>query len=232
MKLKKIVFLIFFIFLITPLNLYGNTKSLLWIGFGEAEAKYEEDYYKIDKEIKGSTWEYAEFAYNAYKNHRSIIKNSTGWSKSFFLHYTLFDPKITDSENREHELSFTEIIPYWSRGYTYTIHATDKLNILNFAELFLGLGLITFEKEVVGSYNFSHKFGFDIGYGYSLNTFINWDDRWFFGWRSLVKSNRIKLEFSNENGYLTHRRDIMFIIGGTFGGSNPNCVPTAYTPCP
>ena len=218
---------------LSPVILKANAKGLLWIGLGESEAKYEEQYFNIDEEVKGNSYEYMEYRYIAHKNQRSLIPYSSGISKSFFVHYTLFDPEIYDDQNRRHKLSFTEVIPYWSRGYTYTIHLSKKLDLLTAADIFLGLGLITFEKQIQNIGNFEHKFGFDLGYGWGLNAIFKYDENWFLGWRSVSLNNKITLDYGDtiDSGYLTHRRTIFLVLGYTFSGSEPDCVPTAYTPC-
>lgn len=218
--------------IVTPSDTYSQEKGLVWIGLGEAEGKYQEDEYNIEEEVTGSTFEYNEFEYKTYKNHRSLIKSSQGATKSFFFQYILFDPIFEDEQDRTHSLSFTELIPHWSRGYTYILHMGSKLDWVNSAELFAGIGFITFEKEIENLYKFDYKWGFDLSYGYGLNSIFKYDDKWFFGWRSLVKNNRITLEYNQNSGYLTHRRDIMLVFGGTFSGSAPSCVPTAYVQCP
>jgi hypothetical protein len=209
----------------------GNPKKLLWFGFGESEGKYEEKFYEIDEEIKGYTLEYSEYQYFPKKSLRSLIPNSTGKTKSFFLHYTLFDIDIEDNQKRKHKLSFTELIPHWGRGYSYTVHMGDKINMHTSIGLFLGLGIITFKKEIENANTFDHKFGYDLSYGFSMNWIWFYDDRLFLGWRSVVKENRITLQMVNENGYLTHRRDIFLVFGGTFSGSAPSCVETLYVKC-
>ena len=212
----------------------AEDKGLLWIGLGDAEGHYEEGYFSIDQEVEGVTYEYMEYRTSTQKSPQSLIKSSSGSTKSWFVHYTLFDPVFYDDEGRKHELSFTEIIPYWGRGYTYTIHLSDKLDLITSADAFLGLGFITFEKDIVGVQKFEYKFGFDIGYGWGLNAIFKWDDNWFFGWRSLdYLNNRITLDYGDSigDGYLTHRRDILLVLGTTFSGSSPSCVPTAYQPC-
>jgi hypothetical protein len=216
-----------------PSVIRGEEKGLLWFGLGEAEGTYQEDFYEIDEEIGGATYEYNEYIYMTHSNHRSIIKNSSGKTKSFFVHYTSFDPSFRDSQQREHKLTFTEIIPHWSRGYQYTVHLSDKLDMLTSVDLFLGLGLITFEKKIenVGSYD--HRLGYDLSYGYAMNWIFKFDDMFFLGWRSILKNNEIRFDFgSKENfGYLTHRKDIMLIFGGTFSGSSPSCIDTLYVKC-
>ena len=211
----------------------GKERGLLWFGVGEAEGTYEEKYYGIDEEVKGSTFSYSEYQYLSRKNNRSLIPSSQGKSKSFFVHYTLFDPTAYDNEDRQHRLNFTEVIPNWSRGYTYTIHLSDELDLLTTADLFLGLGIITFEKEIEGGAKYDHKFGYDLSYGWSLKAIFKYDDQLFFGWESYAKNNRITLDYGSDQefGYLTHRRDIIIFIGGTFSGSSPTCVETKYTPC-
>ena len=212
----------------------GKEKGLLWFGIGEAEGTYEEKYYKIDEEIKGSTFSYSEYQYLSRKNNRSLIPSSQGKSKGFFIHYTLFDPTAYDNENRQHKLNFTEVIPNWSRGYTYTIHLSDELDLLTTADLFLGLGIIAFEKEIEGGAKYDYKFGYDLSYGWSLKAIFKYDDQLFFGWESYEKNNQIQLRYSDDEdnyGYLTHRRDIILFIGGTFSGSSPTCVETLYQKC-
>ena len=209
----------------------ARNKGLVWVGLGEAEGKYEEDEYSLSGEVRGSTYEYQEFRYFEQKNQRSVIPYSTGVTKGFFVHYTLFDPDFEDEQDRKHSLSFTEIIPHWSRGYQHTLHLTKKLDWLNSAELFLGIGFIAFEKEIENLHKFEYKWGYDLSYGYAMNSMFKYDDNWFFGWRSLVKNNRITLEYNENQGYLTHRRDILFFIGTTFKGSSPSCVSTQYVKC-
>ena len=210
----------------------ANEKGLAWFGFGEAEGHYEENFFKIDEEVKGQTYEYNQYRYLSVKN-RGIIPSSQGKTKSFFIHYTLFDPEFQDYLDRKHKLNFTEIIPNWSRGYQYTVHLSKKLDMMTSADIFLGLGLITFEKEIERFGNYDHRIGFDLSYGYSMNWLFKWDDQFFLGWRSIVKNNRITLDYGSDEdfGYLTHRRDILFIVGFTFSGADPLCVPTVYVPC-
>ena len=217
---------------LTPVLLKAKNKGLLWIGLGESEGKYEEKYFNIDEEVKGASYEYMEYRAAQYPSH-GLIKTSSGPTRSWFVHYTLFDPEIYDDQDRRHKLSFTEIIPYWGRGFNYTVHLSEKLSLLTSADLFLGIGLITFEKQVENVGSFDHKFGYDIGYGWGLNAIFVWDDSTFVGWRSLSKSNRIRLDYgeSIDNGYLTHRRDIFLVLGYTFSGSSPSCVETLYVKC-
>ena len=230
-NINRIIILIFFLFSGTQTS-FANEKGLLWVGLGEAEGNYEENYFKIDENITGSTYEYNQYRYINFKN-RGLIPTSKGKTKSFFLHYTLFDPTFEDYLKRKHKLNFTEIIPHWSRGYQYTVHLSKKLDMFTSADLFLGLGIIAFEKDIEDVGSFSHKIGFDLSYGYAMNWLFKWDDQFFFGWRSLVKNNRITLDYGSEAdfGYLTHRRDILFVAGYTFTGADPLCVPTVYVPC-
>lgn len=224
------VLLIIFIF---PLTASAKSKGLLWFGLGSAEGTYEEKYYGIDDEVEGSTFAYAEYELESRKNNRSLIPSSQGKSKSFFIHYTLFEPTAYDNENRKHKLVFTEVIPNWSRGYTYTIHIGDELDLLTTADVFLGLGIITFEKEIEGGARYDHKFGYDLSYGWSLKAAFKYSDQYFFGWESYQKNNRITLDYGSERefGYLTHRKDIIIFFGGTFSGSQPNCRETLYVKC-
>ena len=217
---------------LTPSSVEGTQKGLVWISMGEAEGKYEEDYYKIAKEVRGDTYEYTEYIYTTRKN-RSLIPSSQGGSESFFLHYTLFDVDADDYQSRKHELNFTEIIPYWSRGFTYTIHLSDELDLISSLDLFLGLGLITFEKKIENVGTYDYKFGYDLSYGWSGQTAFKWDDLFFFGVRSLTKRNKITLDFGSDEhyGYLTHRRDILFFIGYTLSGREVDCRPTQYVDC-
>jgi len=217
---------------LTPVLLKAKNKSLLWVGLGEAEGKYEEDLYQIESEVRGETWEYSEFSYFEQKNHQSLIPSSAGPTRGFFVHYTLFNPSFEDQEERTHDLSFTEIIPYWSRGYQYIVHIGKKLNWHTSVEAFLGIGFITFEKEIENYYKFDYKWGYDLGYGYGMNSFFSWDDgTWILGWKSSVHNNRITLEYNENQGYLTHRRNIMFFIGLNVKGQQSDCVPTAYVVC-
>ena len=214
MRFFSILFVIKIVFVFTTNTVFAaEKKGLLWFGLGTAEGKYEEDYFDIREGIEGTTFEYNEYRYSTQKQ-RSIIPNSSGSTKSFFVHYTLFDPSFTDSNQRNHKLTFTEIIPHWSRGYQYTVHLTDKLDMLTSADLFLGIGLITFEKQIENFGNYDHKFGFDLSYGYAMNWLFKYDDNFFFGWRSLAKNNRITLDYGSDTkyGYLTHRRDILLSL--------------------
>ena len=216
----------------SPTIANGSEKGLLWGGLGEAEGSYQEDFYKINDEIRGTTLEYNEFRYITHKN-RGIIPSSKGKTSSFFVHYTQFDPSFSDYLQRTHKLTFTEVIPYWSRGYQYTVHLSKKLDMLTSVDLFLGLGLITFEKEIENVGNYHHKLGYDLSYGYAMNWIFKWDDGIFLGWRSVLKNNEVRLDFGSEEnfGFLKHRRDIMIILGGTFSGASPTCIPTKYVPC-
>ena len=101
------------------------------------------------------------------------------------------------------------------------------------ADLFFGLGLVTFEKDIENVKKYDYKIGYDLSYGYSMNWLFKYDDNFFFGWRSLVKNNRITLDYGSDTnfGYLTHRRDILFVLGYTFVGKNPLCVDTQYVKC-
>lgn len=214
----------------TPLDANAQTKELIWIGFGEAEGNYQEDLHQFDEEIKGSTYEYSELEYEVIRD-SGKLRTSPGQTKSFSLQYTSFDPVFIDQQGRKHFLSLTEITPYWSRGLTYIVHMGKTVDWVNSAELLLGIGFITFEKEVENLHKFDHKWGYELSYGYGMNSLFKFDEGWFFGWRSLVKNNRISLEYGEDYGYLTHRRDILFIIGKTFRGTREICVPTAYVPC-
>lgn len=243
MRTQKIrTFLFWFVILIVfslrlilaPDTTEANEKGMLWFGFGEAEGKYQEENYGIDKEVRGDTWEYSEYQYFSKKNNGSLIPSSQGASRSFFVHYTLFDPEADDKDGVKHKLNFTEVIPNWSRGYTYTIHLTDEIDLLTSADIFLGLGIITFEKEIETGEKYDYKFGYDLSYGWSLQASFKFDDNLFFGWRSFQKNNSITLQYEESgknNGYLTHRRDIILFIGGTFSGARPTCVETLYTKC-
>tara|TARA_X000000950_G_scaffold228937_1_gene276591 strand:+ start:1986 stop:2657 length:672 start_codon:yes stop_codon:yes gene_type:complete len=216
----------------SPTIANGSEKGLLWGGLGEAEGSYQEDFYKINDEIRGTTLEYNEFRYITHKN-RGIIPSSKGKTRSFFVHYTQFDPSFSDYLQRTHKLTFTEVIPYWSRGYQYTVHLSKKLDMLTSVDLFLGLGLITFEKEIENVGNYEHRLGYDLSYGYAMNWIFKFDDMFFLGWRSILKNNEIRLDFGSEEnfGYLTHRKDIMLVFGGTFSGSSPSCRDTLYVKC-
>lgn len=218
--------------LLSPNHVEAKDKGLIWAAMGEAEGKYEESYYKIEKEVKGDTYEYAEYIYTTRKN-RSLIPSSQGSSESFFLHYTLFDVEAHDYQSRKHELNFTEIIPYWSRGFTYTIHLSDELDLISSLDLFLGLGFITFEKKIENVGTYDYKFGYDLSYGWSGQTAFKWDDLFFLGVRSLSKRNKITLDFGSEEhyGYLTHRRDILVFVGYTLSGREVDCRPTKYVAC-
>ena len=90
-------------------------------------------------------------------------------------------------KNRQHKLNFTEVIPNWSRGYTYTIHLSDELDLLTTADLFLGLGIITFEKEIEGGAKYDHKFGYDLSYGWSLKAIFKYDDHFSLGGRAFKR---------------------------------------------
>ena len=72
--LVGIIALLLFV-IVTPSDAYAMEKGLVWIGLGEAEGKYQEDEYNIEEEVTGSTFEYNEFQYTAYKNHGSVIKS-------------------------------------------------------------------------------------------------------------------------------------------------------------
>ena len=217
------------------LSAQNRGKGLLWVGLGEADGIYEEEPYRLKEEVQGVTYEYNEQSTRLFKNLRSWIPSEQGRTDSFFVHWTTFDDSFTDDRFREHTISFTEIIPFWSRGFGYQINMGKKNAWLNIAELFLGVGLIGFEKTLDSYgqvYHFEYKYGFDVGYGWGLTSLWVYDDRLFVGWRSVLKNNRITLEYSEEYGYLTHRRDWFLIFGGTFQGSRPSCVSTQYVKCP
>jgi hypothetical protein len=228
---SRLCFLCLTILVLSTPMLRAEGKGLVWFGFGEAEGKYEEDYFSLDDEVKGEVFEYNEYSYYPRKNLRSLIPSSKGRTASWFVHYTIFDFDLEDKLLRDHRIALHEISTNLSRGYAYEVHLADQLSWVTSADLLVGLGFITFEKQISSGERFDYKWGGDLIYGYALNSFLWFDEGLYLGWRSIVLNNKITLEYGEEQGFLTHRRNILLIVGGTFSGREASCVPTAYVPC-
>lgn len=196
-------------------------KLLTWFGYGEAVGNYREDRYQLNENIKGLDLEYNEYQFQPI--------GGRGWSRSFFVSKLEVATQFKDIDGTSHKFRFDSLTPHWGRGYGLEWEWYKKHSLIGAVDWFLGLGLVSFTKDV-GSDRFDRAYGYDISYGYAYNLIYKYDDQLVAGWRRRFHNNRIRIEYADELGFLTHRSSTIFFLGLNLR-ANVSCVPTAYVSC-
>lgn len=208
------------------LSLPAAKQERFSLGTGQAQANYYEESYPLNEDFNGISWEYWEQLYHGNDG-------GGGWSTSWSLLDSRFEIRKDDEIGHNHHAKTHLLAGLWAFGLDRQQKLGRKYMTMFGANLYLGIGLVQFSKQLTyidgREYNFDPKYGFDLVTGWDGHILLEYDESWFLGWKRSFYRNKIKIEYSEEVAFLTHIESTLFFVGRRFG--QVSCVSTAYVIC-
>lgn len=201
-------------------------QERIWVGTGEARANYIEEAYPLDHDFSGVSWEYHEQLYHG-------SEGKGGWATNWALLDTRFEIDEVDDLLHRHDLKTHLLSGLWGFGLSRQLKASNDFLVMFGANLFLGIGLLQFEKKLTlasgKTHEFGQKYGFDVVTGWDGYILSEVYESWFLGWKRSFYRNKVTIDYSDQPAFLTHIESTLFFLGKRFG--KVSCVSTAYVKC-
>ena len=199
-----------------------------WFGYGEASGVYQEDKYQVDEGTKGITYE------GMYEYQIDTKKSSFGRTRGVSLLKTDFKDTYDGVDGSTHKNTLTILHPFtYHLGYGRGYKLGGDTKFVVSGDIFGGIGLDIFSGEKTladgSTQSFNEAYGLDILYGIGLLTILEIEDGLTVGWHRMNMQNKVRMDFGDDAGFLTHYNSTVFFLGWKYSGKS--CVDTAYVKC-